>query len=351
MPFQRPTLKELRARAIADLDSRLPGSDARLRRSNTGVIATVHAGAVHGLHGHLEYISEQIMPDTAEDEFLQRWASIWKVPLKSAEPSKGTITLTGNNGANIDAGTELQRSDGVLFITDVAVVIAAGTASVAVTAREAGSACDTEAGSTLTLTSPVSGVSPSATVAAGGITGGADVESNDDLRARVLYAIRNPPHGGASFDYVQWALEIAEVTRAWCYPQFLGDGTVGVAVVCDNQLGTIIPDQEVIDAVQEHIDYLRPVTADVTVFAPIAKPRDFTIILNPTDPLVQAAVQAELQDLITREAVPNGTIYLSHFHEAISIAVGEVDHTLVSPTEDETCLGGEITVMGVITWA
>lgn len=351
MPFERPTLKELKERAAADLDSRLPGSDARLRRSNTGAIATVHAGAVHGLHGFLEYISKQIMPDTAEDEFLQRWASIFKVPLKSAEAARGLAILTGNNGAIADAGTELQRSDGALFITDAEAMIAAGTATVAVTAVEAGSNGDTAAGSSLSLTTPISGINPVVTVEAAGITGGADVETSDDLRARVLFAIRNPPHGGASFDYIQWALEIAEVTRAWCFPQFLGDGTVGVAVVCDNQAGTIIPPQDVIDAVQEHINYLRPVTADVTVFAPIAKPRDFSIQLDPSDPLVQAAVQAELEDLITREAVPNGTIYLSHFREAISIAAGEVDHILVSPTEDETCLGGEITVMGVITWA
>lgn len=350
MPFQRPTLIELKERVAADLDSRLPGSDARLRRSNTAIIATVHAGAVHGLHGHLEYLSKQILPDTAEEEYLERWASIWGVARKEAAAAAGTVTFTGTNGAVIAAGTPLQRSDGAEFTVDVDVVIAAGVAAAAVTAVDAGSACNTAAGSTLTLVSPIAGVNAAVTVTIGGISGGTDIESDDDLRSRLLFAIRQPPHGGADFDYVEWALEVPGVTRAWCYPAYLGAGTVGLAVVCDDQPGGIIPDAAKVQEVQAYIDSLRPVTADVTVWAPIAKPLDLVIELAPSTVAVQAAVEAELADLITREAVPNGTIYVSHIREAISLAAGEIDHTLVSPTADFTCVGGEIAVMGAITW-
>lgn len=350
MPFQRPTLRELRDRAIADLDSRLPGSDARLRRSNTNVLATVHAGAVHGLHGHLDFLGKQIIPDTAESEFLDRWASIWRVPRKAAATAQGAITFTGTNGAVIPAGTLLRRSDGAEYAVAADVAIAAGLAVVEVSASESGVAGDTVAGSTLSLISPIAGVNPAAAVAIDGITGGTDLESDDDLRSRLLAAIRQPPHGGAASDYVNWALEIPGITRAWSFPNFWGPGTVGVAVVCDDQAGSIIPDAEKVQEVQDHIDYLRPVTADVTVWAPTEKALDLTIALNPTTALVQAAVEAELRDLITREAVPTGTIYLSHIREAISIAAGEVDHTLFAPLADVVCDGGEISILGVITW-
>jgi uncharacterized phage protein gp47/JayE len=350
MPFQRPTLKELKERAAADLDSRLPGSDARLRRSNTNVLAMVHSGAVHGLHGHLDFLSKQIIPDTAESEFLDRWASIWKVARKAAAAATGMITFTGTNGAVVPAGTSLRRSDGAEFAVSVAVAIAAGTATAEIVAAEPGVAGNTVTGSALTLANPIAGVNPTASVAAGDINGGTDSEDDDDLRIRLLTAIRQPPHGGAAFDYVNWALEVAGVTRAWSFPNFWGPGTVGVAVVCDDQVGSIIPDPEKIQEVQDHIDFLRPVTADVTVWAPIEKPLDITITLNPTNALVQAAVEAELLDLITREAVPNGTIYLSHIREAVSIAAGEIDHTLYLPAADVVCEGGEISTLGVITW-
>lgn len=54
MPFNRPTLPQLIQRNITDIESRLPGRDARLRRSNLNVLAKVHAGAAHGLYGALD---------------------------------------------------------------------------------------------------------------------------------------------------------------------------------------------------------------------------------------------------------------------------------------------------------
>lgn len=77
MPFQRPTLPQLIERAAADIESRLPGTDPRLRRALLGVLARTHAGAVHGLYGALDWLARQIIPDTAEAEILDRWADWW----------------------------------------------------------------------------------------------------------------------------------------------------------------------------------------------------------------------------------------------------------------------------------
>ena len=78
----------------------------------------------------------------------------------------------------------------------------------------------------LTLDSPIVGVNASANVTAGALTGGADAEDDDSLRARLLARIKEPPQGGSKADYVTWALEVPGVTRAWCYPEEMGDGTV-----------------------------------------------------------------------------------------------------------------------------
>ncbi len=64
-------------RAVADIESRLEGADASLRRMLLNILAKMEAGSVHGLYGYLEWIALQGMPDTAEDEHLERWASIW----------------------------------------------------------------------------------------------------------------------------------------------------------------------------------------------------------------------------------------------------------------------------------
>jgi uncharacterized phage protein gp47/JayE len=361
MSFTRPTLVELRDRAQSNLDSRLPGTDARLRRSNTNVLATVHSGAVHGLYGYLDYISRQAIPGPDNDEqWLERHASLYKVFRKAATSASGSITFTGNNDAVIPAGTSLQRSDGALYTTTAEATITAGTATAAISADVAGVAGNTAAGSQFSLVTPIDGVVMAATVAAGGLTNGTDIETLTRLWQRLERRLGQPPQGGADFDYVSWALEVPGVTRAWCYPNYLGLGTVGVTFVMDDQAGTIIPDApkiaEVAAYIEQHEDPVtgviigRPVTADVTVFALTADPMDFTIDLTPDTAAIRTEVTAELADLIAREAEPAGKIFLTHIREAISTAAGEENHTLTVPNADQTAAAGTIFVMGAITW-
>ncbi|RMG60291.1 MAG: baseplate J/gp47 family protein [Gammaproteobacteria bacterium] len=350
MPYNRPDLPTLLARIRADIAQAFPGADATLRRSVFGALAAALAGLAHGLHGRLDWEALQLMPDTAESDRLDRWASIWGVTRKPPAAAAGLVDCTGDDGVLIPAGTLFQRSDGIQFLSEADAIISGGVASVSVSAVDPGLAGNTDALAHLTLVSPIAGVDSQALVAAGGLGGGADTETDDALRARLLARIQEPPHGGASFDYVSWALEVSGVTRAWCYPLELGPGTVSVRFMMDDAYADGIPQPADVDAVQAHIDAVRPVTASVTVAAPVAVPLDFTIRLVPNDAATQAAVQAELKDLIRREAEPGGTLLLSHIQEAISIAAGETDHTLVTPTADVTHNTGEIATMGTITW-
>lgn len=349
MAFQRPTLTDIIERTFSDLTSRLALQGALLRRSVVGVLARVLAGASHMLHGHLEWIAKQVIPDTA-DEWLPRWATIWGIARKDAEFAEGPVSFVGTiNGATIPAGTVVKRADGVEYETQADATVTSGAATASVLALEAGSAGNADAGTALTLVFPIAGVNSSATVAAGGIVNGSDVESDDSLRARLLARIQQPPHGGADFDYKAWALEVPGVTRAWVYPLHMGPGTVGITFVRDND-ADLIPDAPEVEAVQNYIDSKRAVTAEAVVFAPVADDLDFTISVTPATAAVKDAIEAELRDLLARESEPGGTLYLSRINEAISIAAGEFDHTLVSPAADVVMATGHIAVMGVITW-
>lgn len=351
MPFTRPPLNDLTERSIADIEARLPGTDARLRRSNLNVLARVHAGAAHGLYGMLDWLAKQLMYDTAEGAILDRGASIWltqkRIPAAAAQ---GSVSFIGTNGVVIPAGTALQRSDGAVFTTEADATITAGAATATVIAAEAGASGNTPAGSTLNIVTLIAGVNATATVAAGGLTQGADTESDASLRTRLIARIQQPPHGGAHFDYETWALEVAGVTRAWVYPQELGLGTVTVRFVRDDDV-SIIPDAGEVAAVQTYIDARRPVTAAVTVVAPIAVPLNFTIAVTPNTQATKDAVTTELVDLLRREAVPGGTILLSHIREAISIAAGETNYVMTAPTADVTHTTGQMATLGTITWA
>ena len=352
MAFLRPTLLTLIDRAQTDIDSRLQGADSRLRKSVLGVLARVLAGVSHGLHGYLDYISKQILPDTAEAEELTRHGTIWVGERIAATAAKGSAVFTGTDSVVIPAGTAMQRSDGETFTTDADGTIASGTVTIALTADVAGVSGNSAASSKLQMISAIAGADGEATIDASGLTGGVDIESDDSLRARVLARIQNPPHGGADFDYVTWAKEVAGVTRAWVYAQELGIGTVTVRFMMDVAYADGIPLAADVTTVQNYIDTVRPVTADVTVVAPVATALNFTITgLSPSTVAVQTAIQDELKDLLQREAVPGGTILISHIREAISIAAGEVDHVLTSPVADVTHTSGQIATFGTVTFA
>jgi len=351
MPFNRPTLPELIQRQQADIESRLAGSDPRLRVALLNALGNSNAGVVHGIYGNLEWLAKQIIPDTADVDILERHASWWGVKRNKATQATGIITITGTDTSVVPTGTTWQRSDGFEFTTDTEVTITGGSITVAVTAVLAGKNGNTVVNSSLTIVSPLPGVNSTATVDVNGLSRGIDIESPDQLLNHLHERVRRTPTGGNKDDYVLWALEVPGVTRVWVYDQELGIGTVTVRFMMDNTYADGVPQAADVQAVHDHIDTVRPLgMKGFYAVPPIATPLNLTIQIAPNTAAVRAAVQSELQDVLQREAKPGGIILLSHINEAIAKAVGENDHILVSPVANVTHTTGQIPTLGIITW-
>jgi uncharacterized phage protein gp47/JayE len=350
MAFETPDLRTLNSRAEAHIEAELPGSNAKLRRSNLNVLARVVAMFAHGMYGFVREFLSQCLP-WSKGFFLRQWAAIWNVFPIAAVHAGGSITFTGTNGAVIDVDTRLQRSDGTEYATTTAVTVAAGVAVVDVVAILPGAAGNLAAGSTLSLVLTVDDVDADATVGGGGLVGGADDESVDSLYSRYLQRVQGPAHGGNNDDYVGWALEVPGVTRAWVYGGLDGVDTVQVFFVRDDDV-SIIPDAGEVATVAAHINApgRKPVAASVGYYAPTPKVVNFTIAAVPNTADVKAAIQLELKDVIRREGTLGGTIVKSHFTEAASLAAGETDHTMTVPAGSIVCASNEIPTFGVITW-
>jgi uncharacterized phage protein gp47/JayE len=348
--FPRPSLTTLIARGRADIEARLPGADSGLKHSVLGVLATVHAGAMHGVYGYLDWQARQLLPDTAESEMLERHASIWGVTRKPATLATGPALATGVNGSVIPAGTRLQRAGGLEYVVQAEAVVSGGTAILQLAATSAGGSSAASAGTKLTLVSPIAGVQAETTVTAPGLGGAADPESDDALRARLLARLRQAPEGGARHDYVAWTLAVPEVTRCWIFPGWAGAGTVGVAFMMDGREDPV-PQPADLATVEAALVPVAPVTADLVVFAPAVETVDFEITgLTPDAPGVRDAVEAELRDLLFRTSQPGGTVLISQIREAISLAAGESDHVLVSPVANVVTDAGALAVLGTIDW-
>lgn len=366
MPFSRPNLAALRSTARASFQARLPGADTTLRRSNIAISADTMAGLVNGEYGYIDYIIDQLFPDTATD-YLARWLAIFNIPEGSATLAGGNAIFAGVDTTPIPAGTLVQKTDGsAQYATQAGAVISGGTATVAILALQAsaGSVGNAPANAPLTLSVAIANINGAAAVDGAGLTGGVDQPTPEDLRAELLARIQAPPQGGNDNDYVQWALEAipGAVTRAWVFPNNRGPGTVDVAFVMDGR-SNIIPLSGDIATVQAYIDGKRPVTDDCVVFALTATPLNLTIHgLTPNNAATQAAIATAIEALLQRVAAPpnaalpgnltsTGTVAFADIDDAIEGAAGVIYHLLTVPAGvDVTAAAGQIFVPGVNTY-
>lgn len=351
MPYRRPTLSDIDARLRAAVESRLPGVDPALRRSLIGAITRSVAGAHHEMYGYLAWIAEQAFPDRASSVELARWAAIWGIERVAPATATGTLYVGGTLGAAIPSGTLWRRPDGVEYrSTELALIVSPGAATVSVTAVAPGATGNAVMDTPVTLLSPLAGIVSGGHVIE--VAGGADSESDESLRTRLLARLRARPQGGSADDYVQWARAAhPDVTRAWAHAHTPAPGDVTVYPMTDTATADGIPDAHIVAAVTTYIAAHRPVTAAVTVLAPTPDPLDVTISgITPDSAAVRAEVEAEIADMIRRDSRPGGTILVSRLREAISGAAGETDHVLVAPVADVTHTAGQIAVPGTVTW-
>lgn len=354
MAFLRPKLGDLITTAESEINALIPDADARMRFSMLNVFARVWAGLVDGLYAALVFLSRQLFTMTATRHFLTLIAEsygIYRLPAKAAQ---GCILVQGVAGTSVFVGTLFQRGDGIRYQTTAGVIIPpAGYIEVSAIALYLGAKGNGAAGVRLRPTSSIAGLQ-NAEICTAQIGGGADEETDDRLRVRLLNRLRNPPGAGTVRDWERWAMGLnSSVTRVWVVPTIYGNGTLGL-VFAQDDLG-VVPPPSVLQQMRDHLAQYAPVGTLLTVFAPTLKMIDVTVHEIPSaNPTVRDNIINELRDLIYREAGPGATIPVSHFTEAISTAQGEYDHALVVPAAPVAMAVSapvfEIGVLGAVTW-
>ena len=270
------------------------------------------------------------------------------------------VTATNSDGGVVDNTSEGGTPTGFTFGTiQEGTEIIPAFVDIQVTAKLPGASSNTDNDEILSLDSPAAGVDQDATIIAT-VLEGEEEESDEKLLVRLLQRIQFPPAGGKASDYIAEALKVPGIEKAFVYPNRRFNGSVDVAVLEEDNG---IPSAAKVQEVQDQLDSFRQVTADVLAFAPIPITKDLTIRIKPFTATVIAAAEAQLTDLFLRDAAPKGalkgvsdaetgTILRSRVDESVSVAQGEEDHFIVSPTSGdlEVANSGEIAIKGTITW-
>ena len=366
MPWYTPTLRQVRQMVRDDITTSLTGA-AVVGNTVLRVMADAQAGLARLILKYLDWLSLQLMPDTAETIWLDRHGQIWLVNAdgslgrKAALQARGTVGFSGTEGVLIPEGFGLTAANGATYETlEFLTLPAPGLqpAEVAVQALNPGADANQPQGTLIAPTVPQSGVSGDVVVI--DLRGGLDVESDEDLRARVLARIRQPPMGGDADDYWQWTMSISTVTRCFVAARELGMGTVTVRFMVDAlrpETGGF-PTMDDINVVYAYLDRKRPVAIrDFYVVAPVPEPIDFNLSLGTDSMLLRQQVQDSVAAMIRERAMcahtvngqlmPGTTILASWVAEAINRVTQDFDLTMIDHPMPHN---GALAVLGTISY-
>jgi uncharacterized phage protein gp47/JayE len=370
MPWTTPALRDVRQLVRDAVNASLPGADANVPNSVLRVLSDNQGALCHLTLQYVDWLSLQLLPDTAETEWLDRHGQIWLVNSDGSSGRKLATLATGQanfqglvDGTIVPAGTQLQSAAAlpvgvdsanasVTFETLVDITTSAsGLVTGNIRAVDPGAFGNLPDGSGLSMNPTVPGVD--ATAFAYNLTGGTDDETDDELRARILQRIQSPPMGGSQADYVSWALAVPGVTRAWANVE-QGIGTMTVRFMMDDlrasNAGFPLPVDIV--AVADYIDKKRPVTVqDCFVAAPIKYFVDLTVTnLNPNTDEVKAEIQSSLQTMMFNLAKPGQTIFVAWISAAIMQAPSVISFDLNPKTDFVMPSIGTMPVLGTVLY-
>lgn len=217
------------------------------------------------------YIRRQLFVQTAEGEYLDRHAAERGITRRAAAYASGSVVFYPEaqehddilipSGTVVCTCTDMRR-----FHTTQDVVLGSGDDYVyaPVTADEAGASGNALGGTITIIVTPVMGIGRVYNGSV--ITNGADAESDDQLRARVIDSYVNVSNGANAAYYEGVALSVPGVYSASAVGRARGDGTVNVYLAAkgDNVTSAVKAQvQQLLDAGCELNVDVRAVDADV----------------------------------------------------------------------------------------
>lgn len=242
---------------------------------------------------------------------------------RAATSAKVTLTISGTAGVTIPAGSLFATDGSTNFTTDESVTIGDdGTVAADATAQASGSGGNVAAGTITKI--PVSIYGVSSVTNASAAHDGYEEETDDALRDRILFAVRQPATSGNVYHYVEWATAVSGVGAVKVLPLWNGNGTVKIVVVDANK---DTPSEELLQNVRDYVAQYSPIGATVTVVAPTIK------TVNISLKVTQGTGDADaIKSVLTKYFKENvfGTNYTdTDFNKSVTISYAQIGRIIL----------------------
>jgi len=261
MSMEIPTTKEIADSNLYNFEKELNQEAPLNDKAFLRVLSGVEALQIASLYRFIVERSLQNLASTASGEDLSRIGESIGIFRKASIPAILDAEIQGSDGVIIPQGTEfIGQINGLVYLTDNNQTIAAGIATLTLTAKLPGTSGNLGVGEILNISTQIAGANSLATISEI-IQIGTEEESEEGYRARVLRRQQAKPQGGAAADYQAWGEEVEGVAHIYPYAgdvagdtSIPGQRTIFVEAEVSINTDGIAP-QTLLDEVRESIIY------------------------------------------------------------------------------------------------
>ena len=310
------------------------------------------AAEIQALYCEAEWVLRQCFPATAQGAALDGHGAMRNLTRRGSAKAVGSICFSVSRAAagalTVPTGTVCLTEEGIRFITVEAGTIAEGETScvVAAEAVENGESGNAAAGSIDRMSVPPVGIERCGNDSA--FSGGADEETDESFRARVLESFRRLPNGANAAYYELQAENHDGVRSAKAVGRARGVGTVDVYLATENGA----PTEELIQEVYADLNAKREIAVDLRVLAPTVKTVDVTAELTVAEgydaAAVKAAAKKALERLFAGELLGKG-VRRAALGDALYHTEGVENYALTAPAADLAAEATTLPVLGTVT--
>lgn len=298
------TPAQIQAQYLQILKSLKPDLNINDPNSDFVIRGKVFSGLTSGVYGDQKKVNNDTYISSARPEALLQHGEDYDIQRQPATQAQSPqVRVPGVNGTIVGPGdlTFQYTPTGVIYTNTTGGTVAGGFLDVAVQATTTGQIGNVAAPDDLTVVSPPTGITSPATIMQN-IADGADIESFDSYRARLLARRQSPPAGGTDADIKAYAFAGDPSVRSASIRRFgrglgtvdlyITTGTTDIDTAVTQGFSIVrIPGPGAIANVQDYINSHVPLTDCDEVFA-------------PTEINVNATMNVELASGITLATVP-----------------------------------------------
>jgi uncharacterized phage protein gp47/JayE len=326
--YEELTVEEIKSDILSRMDTDI---DVREGSYTNDMISAV-SHEIWKMYQSLDALIPIVYVDETSGEYIDKKCAEYGIKRKLGNEAVATLRFIGVDGTTIPEDKVFLTAEGLEFVTDTAVTIIGGTATVTASAAEIGEQYNVVAG---TITRQYANLSGLSSVTNDAAIGGTNQETDIALVARLYNYLQKPATSGNIAHYKQWALEVDGVGNTKVTPLWNGPGTVRVLIVgSDNEP----VDSVIVDNCMAHIEANRPIGAAVTVISAeqleINIDAVITMESNTTIEIVRQSFETALKQYLRSIAFEKYVVVYNRIAYILLDIDGVIDYTLLTVNGD-----------------